>query len=108
MPAVLAVSQLQAKTGRREDLIELLREFAVSIHAEPGGVHYSVSQPIGDEHGPLTIIQACSAMEAFAEHSAWVRPRIPRLAELLAAAPAPPVLLEQVRLSGDPKESLGA
>jgi quinol monooxygenase YgiN len=105
---VLAVSQLQPREEQRSELIALLRELAVSIHAEAGGIHYSVSQPIEDRDGPLTIIQACSSIEAFRDHSAWVRPQVPRLAALLAQPPRPPVLLEPVELSGDPKESLGS
>jgi quinol monooxygenase YgiN len=108
MPAVVAVSQLQAKAGRRDELIELLKELAVSIHAEPGDVHYSVSQAIDDEDGPLAIVQVCSSLDAFREHSAWMRPNIPRLAGLLAAPPAPPTLFEQVSLGGNPKESFAA
>lgn len=102
------LNQLQAKDGQRDQLLSLLREFAVSIHAEPGCVHYSVHVPVDDESGPVRVIQAYSSVKAFQEHAAWMGPNIPRLAELLEFPPQPPVLLEQVPLSGHPKESLSA
>lgn len=108
MSTVLAVSQLQPKDGQRNEVIKLLRELAVSIHAEPGGVHYSVHKPTHDHNGPLTVIQVCSSIDAFREHSAWMHPNVPRLASLLAAPPQPPVLHEPVSLSGHRKESFSA
>jgi len=108
MPAFVTVNQLQPKDGQRGKLIELLREFAVSMHAEPGCVHYSVHEPIDDEAGPLTVIQAYSSIEAFEEHSAWMASNVPKLAALLASPPHPPVLHRQVSLSGHAKESLSA
>jgi quinol monooxygenase YgiN len=108
MSAVVAVSRLQPKPGRRDDLIEVLRELSKSIHQEAGGVHYSVHKPIDDEDGPLTIIQVCSSIEAFREHSAWMRPNIPKLADVVASPPQPPVLHEPVSLTGNPRESFGA
>ncbi|MGH6657480.1 MAG: putative quinol monooxygenase [Actinocrinis sp.] len=108
MSEFVFVNRLQAKDGQREQLIELLREFAVSMHAEPGCIHYSIHQPADDETGPLTVIQAYSSIEAFQEHSAWMGPNVPRLAALLESLPQPPVLLQQVPLSGHAKESLAA
>ncbi|MFC4244180.1 putative quinol monooxygenase [Gryllotalpicola reticulitermitis] len=101
----VSINQMQPKDGQRDQLIALLTEFAVSIHAEPGCTHYSVHQA-PDETGPLTIIQAYSSVEAFDEHAVWMRPNVPRLAALLAAPLRPPVLYESVPLSGNPKESL--
>lgn len=37
MSTCIVVNHLQPKEGLRDQLIELLREFAVSMHAEPGG-----------------------------------------------------------------------
>ena len=108
MSTFVFVNRLQAKDGHREELIELLREFAISIHAELGCVHYSIHAPIEDETGPLTVIQAYSSMEAFQAHAAWMGPNVPRLATLLESPPQPPALLQQVPLSGDIKESLSA
>lgn len=105
MSTFVFVNRLQAKDGERAALIELLREFSASIHAEPGGLHYSVHEPVGDENGPLTVIQAFSSVEAFEEHSAWMQQNIPRLASLLASPPSPPVLTESVLLQGHAKES---
>jgi quinol monooxygenase YgiN len=105
MATFVFVNHLQAKAGRRDDLIQLLREFAVSMHAEAGCVHYSVHEPIDDDNGPLTVIQAYSSIEAFGEHSAWMEPRVAKLIPLLAFPPRPPVLNEQVSLGGHPKEA---
>jgi quinol monooxygenase YgiN len=106
--AFVVVNHLQAKPGKRGQLVELLRDFAVTMHAEPGGVHYSVHQPIGDETGSLTVIQVYSSVAAFNAHSEWMGPQVPRLLPLLAAPPLPPVLHEQVLLSDHPRESFGA
>lgn len=108
MSVFVFINQLRAKDEQRDELVELLREFAVSIHAEPGCLHYSAHVPADDENGPVRVIQAYSSVEAFREHAAWMGPNIPRLAELLEFPPQPPVLLEQVPLSGHPKESLSA
>jgi quinol monooxygenase YgiN len=108
MPTYVFINQLQAKDGQRDKLIELLREFSVSMHAEPGCIHYSVHLPVGDETGPVRVIQAYSSIEAFQEHTAWMGPNIPRLAPLLEFLPEPPVLVQQVPLSGHAKESLSA
>jgi quinol monooxygenase YgiN len=48
MSALVFVNWMQAKDGRRDEFIELLREFAVSMHAKPGCVHYSVHKPVED------------------------------------------------------------
>ena len=108
MSTFVFVNHLQAKDGKHEQLIELLRDFAVSIHAEAGGIHYSVHQPIDDKTGPLTVIQVFSSVQAFEEHGAWMGPNIPRLLPLLASPPKPPVLLEQVSLDGHVRESFSA
>lgn len=108
MPTYIFVNQLQAQPGRRGELIDLLREFGESIHTEPGGVHYSVHVPVDDGDGPVTTIQAYSSIEAFHEHSAWMEPNVPRLLDVLAEPPRPPVLLEQVPLSGHARESFSA
>ncbi len=108
---VVAASTLQAKKGRSGELIALLTELARQIHAEPGGTHYSVHRPLADddEDGPLLVIQACASVEAFREHSAKIRGELPRLIELLAGPPSPPVLFRPVPLGGPPaKESFGA
>lgn len=108
MSPIAIVNQLQPKDGQRDKLIELLREFAVSMHAESGCVHYSVHQPVEDETGPLRVIQAYSSIEALQEHAAWMDSQLPRLATLLESLPQPPALLQQVPLSGHAKESLSA
>ena len=108
MSTFVFVNHLQAKDGLRDKLIELLREFAVSMHAEPGCVHYSVHRPVEDEAGPLTVIQAYSSIEAYEEHAVWMGVNVPRLAPLLEFLPQPPALLQQVPLSGHAKESLSA
>lgn len=107
MSAYVFVNKLQAKARQQAELIELLREFAVSMHAEPGGVHYSVHRAIDDEDGPITVIQAYASLEAFDKHSAWMSTRVERLLPLLESPPAPPVLLEQIALSGHTRESFG-
>jgi hypothetical protein len=56
----------------------------------------------------LRVIQAYSSIEAFQEHTAWLGPNLPRLADLLESLPQPPALLQQVPLSGHAKESLSA
>lgn len=108
MATVVFTNQLQPADGQRDALIGLLREFADSIHADPGCLHYSVHEPIGDEATALTVIQAYTSVAAFEKHGEWMAPNIPRLAALLAFPPDPPVLLQPVSLSGDPKESFPA
>ncbi|WP_022886854.1 putative quinol monooxygenase [Glaciibacter superstes] len=103
----VVTNQMQAQPGRQKELVALLRRFATTMHAEPGGVHYSVHRPIGDDSGPLTVIQAYASVKAFQDHGDWMRTRVPELASLLAAAPTPPVLLEQVALSGHVRETFG-
>ena len=51
MSSFVFVNRPQAKDGLRGQLLERLREFAVTIHAEPGGVHDSVHM-IDDKDGP--------------------------------------------------------
>src|SRR5947209_6171374 len=108
MSSYVFINRLQPKDGQRGQLIELLREFATSIDQEPGGLHYSVHHAIDDETGPLTVIQVYSSVAAFEEHGAWMGPNVPRLLPLLASPPEPPVLLEQVTLTGHPRESFAA
>jgi quinol monooxygenase YgiN len=102
------VNTMQAKAGRQGELVELLRDLAVSMHAEPGRLHYSVHRAIGDENGPVTVIQGFASLEAVEAHAAWMEPHLPELVSLLDAPPDPPVLLEPVVLSGHPLESFGA
>jgi quinol monooxygenase YgiN len=108
MSEFVFINRLQPKEGQRGQLIDLLREFATVIHKEPGGVHYSLHQPTDDETGPLTVIQVFSSVAAFEEHGAWMGPNVPRLLPLLASPPEPPVLLEQISLAGNPRESFSA
>ncbi len=101
MPAVVFVTTLEPKDGRRDELVALLAEFAEHIRGEPGFMQYSAYQPLGDDDGPLLVIQMYASVEAYREHNLWVRGQIPRLSELLAAPPAPPALFEPVSLGGD-------
>lgn len=52
MSSFVFANRLQAKDGRRDEFIELLREFAVSMHANPGCVHYSIHKPAEDGRTP--------------------------------------------------------
>ncbi|MFJ2263678.1 putative quinol monooxygenase [Streptomyces sp. NPDC087844] len=93
---VVAVSTMEPRNGRREDLLEVLAELAQQIRAEPGCLHYSVRRPRGDVDGPLLVIQKFASIEAFTEYSARVADQIPRIATLLATPPMPPNLFEPV------------
>ncbi|MFG1827953.1 SDR family oxidoreductase [Microbispora bryophytorum] len=93
---VLAVSTMEPKNRRREDLLEVLAELAPQIRAEPGCLHYSVHRARGHADGPLLVIQMFASIEAFEEHSASVADQIPKIAALLAAPPVPPTLFEPV------------
>jgi hypothetical protein len=42
-----------------------------------------------------------ASVEAYKKHNSWVRGQIPRISELLAAAPGPPALFEPVALGDD-------
>ena len=108
MPTFVVTSSMQAQAGRQDELVALLRRYAISMHAEPGGIHYSVHRPVGDDSGPVTVIQAYDSVEAFRQHGEWMRTRVPELASLLASPPTPPVLLEQIVLSGHGREMLGS
>jgi quinol monooxygenase YgiN len=101
MPAVVFVTTLEPKDGRRDELVGLLAELAKHIRGEPGSVQYSVYRPLGGDSGPLLVIQMYASVEAYQEHNSWVRGQIPRISELLAASPAPPALFEPVPLGGD-------
>ncbi|MEY9836452.1 SDR family NAD(P)-dependent oxidoreductase [Streptacidiphilus sp. EB103A] len=93
---VVAVSTMEARNGRREDLVEVLTELATQIRAEPGCLHYSVHRARGDADGPLLVVQAFASIEAFRQHSASIAAQIPRIAALLATPPVPPTLFEPV------------
>jgi quinol monooxygenase YgiN len=101
MPEVVFVSTLEPKDGRRDQLVELLAELAKHIRGEPGYLQYSVHRPLGEDKGPLLVIQRYTSLEAYQEHSSWARGQAPRISELLATPPAPPVLFEPVPLGGD-------
>ena len=101
MPAVVFVTTLEPKDGRRDELVGLLAELAKHIRGEPRSVQYSVYRPLGGDSGPLLVIQMYASVEAYQEHNLWVRGQIPRISELLAAPPAPPALFEPVPLGGD-------
>jgi len=101
MPEVVFVSTLEPKDGRRDQLVELLAELAKHIRGEPGYLQYSVHRPLGEDKGPLLVIQRYTSLEAYQEHSSWARGQAPRISELLATPPAPPVLFEPVPLGDD-------
>ena len=71
------------------------------MRAEPGFMQYSVHRPLGDDNGLLMVIQMYASVAAYQEHSSWVRGQMPRLSELLATPPAPPVLFEPVPLGDE-------
>ena len=89
MPAVVFVTTLEPKDGRRDELLGLLAELAKHIRGEPGFMQYSVYRPLGGDNGQLLVIQMHASVEAYQEHNSWVRGQIPRISELLAAPPAP-------------------
>jgi quinol monooxygenase YgiN len=89
MPAVVFVTTLEPKDGRRDELVGLLAELAKHIRGEPGFMQYSVYRPLGGDSGSLLVIQMYASVEAYQEHNSWVRGQIPRISELLAAPPAP-------------------
>ena len=101
MPEVVFASTMEPKDGHLDDLVQLLAELAAHIHDEAGCLQYSVYRPLGENRGPLLIMQRYASLEAYQEHSAWVRGQIPRISEHLAAPPAPPVLFEPVSLGGE-------
>ena len=107
---VVAVSTMQSKDGRREDLLAVLTELAPQIRAEPGCLQYSVHRARNDADGPLLIIQQFASTEAFRRHSASMADQIPRIGALLATPPVPPALFEPVPrsvLTEDLTEDLG-
>lgn len=95
------MSTLEPKSGRRDELVELLAEFAKHIRAEPECMQYSVHRPLGGDDGPLLVIQMYASVEAYREHSSWVRGQISRISELVATPPVPPALFEPVSLGAD-------
>ena len=82
----------------KEELATKQAELAKHIRGEPGFMQYSVYRPLGDDNGPLLVIQMYASVEAYQEHNSWVRGQLPRISELLAAPPAPPALFEPVPL----------
>jgi len=101
MPAVVFVTTLEPKDGRRDELVGLLAELAKHIRGKPGFMQYSAYRSLGGDDGPLLVIQMYASVEAYQEHNSWVRGQIPRISELLAAPPAPPALFEPVLLGDD-------
>jgi quinol monooxygenase YgiN len=101
MPAVVFVTTLEPKDGRRDELVGLLAELAKHIRGEPGFMQYSVYRSLGGDSGPLLVIQMYASVEAYQEHNSWVRGQIPRISELLTTSPAPPPLFEPVPLGDD-------
>jgi quinol monooxygenase YgiN len=101
MPEVVFVSTLKPKDGRRDKLVELLAELAKHIRGEPGYLQYSLHRPLGEDKGPLLVIQRYISLEAYQEHSSWARGQAPRINELLATPLTPPVLFEPVWIGDD-------
>jgi len=101
MPEVVFVSTLEPKDGRGDELVELLAQLAKHIRGEPGYLQYSVYRPLGEDKGQLLVIKKYASLEAYQDHSSWARGQAPRIGELLAAPPAPPVLFEPVPLGDD-------
>ena len=99
---VVAVSRMQPKKGRRDDLLALLAELAPQIRAEPGCLRYSVHSSIGDDHGPLLVIQMFASIEDFSAHSSAIAVQIPRLSALLDTPPAAPAMFGPVPSGGRP------
>jgi quinol monooxygenase YgiN len=71
-----------------------IRRFKPFTYPEPGYLQYSVHRPLGEDKDPLLVIQRYTSLEAYQEHSSWARGQAPRISELLATPPAPPVLFE--------------
>jgi NAD(P)-dependent dehydrogenase (short-subunit alcohol dehydrogenase family) len=106
---VVAVSTLEPKQGRHDDLLALLAELAPQIRAEAGCLRYSVHSPHGHDDGPLLVIQMFASAEAFTAHSSAIAAQIPRLSALLQTPPAPPALFGPVPSDGNPaRQSLSA
>ncbi|GHF65368.1 NAD(P)-dependent dehydrogenase (short-subunit alcohol dehydrogenase family) [Amycolatopsis bartoniae] len=93
---VVAVSTMEPKDGRHEDLVALLAELAPRIRAEPGCLEYAVHRGHGETGGPLLVIQKFTSIEAFRQHSTTVANQVPRIGALLAKPLVPPALLEPV------------
>lgn len=62
MTTMAFINRLQPADGKRDALIDLLREFADPINADAECLHYSVHEPIDDEAAPLTVIQAYTSV----------------------------------------------
>lgn len=101
MPEIVFVSTMEPKDGQRDQLVQLLAELAKHIRAEPVYLQYSVHRPLGEDTGPLLVIQRYTSLEAYQEHSSWARGQVSRINELLATPPVPPVLFEPVPLGDD-------
>lgn len=91
---VVAVSTMEPKDGRHEDLVALLAELAPLIRAEPACLRYTVHRTHSEADGPLLVIQEFTSIEGFRQHSTTMADQIPRLAALLAQPPKPPALFE--------------
>ena len=94
---IVAVSTLEPRKGRRDDLLAVLAELAPQIRAEPGCLRYSVHSAHGDGYGRLLVIQMFASIEAFTAHSSGIAAQIPRLSALLETPPAPPPCSGQSR-----------
>jgi quinol monooxygenase YgiN len=68
MATVVFINRLQPADGKRDALIGLLREFADPINADPECLHHPVHEPIDDQAGPLTVIQAYASAAGFEKH----------------------------------------
>jgi NAD(P)-dependent dehydrogenase (short-subunit alcohol dehydrogenase family) len=103
---IVAVSTMTPRPGQRNDLLALLAELAPQIRAEPGCLRYSVHGTLGDDNGPLLIIQEYESAGTFTAHSSAIAAQIPRLSPLLQTPPAPPALFGPV--AGDAGPALGS
>ncbi|MFJ7217747.1 SDR family oxidoreductase [Amycolatopsis sp. NPDC098790] len=89
---VVTMSTMRPKPGRENELLDLLRELAPRIRAEPGCLRYSAHLTRDAGHPAVLILMEFESREAFEAHSARIAGQVSRIAALLETPPAPPAL----------------
>lgn len=90
--AVVTMSTMRPKPGRESELLDLLRELATQIRAEPGCLRYSAHLARDADHPTVLILMEFESRAAFEAHSARIADQVPRIGALLETPAAPPAL----------------
>jgi quinol monooxygenase YgiN len=88
MSLILVVARLQAKPGKRDELIDVVQEAVGAIRQEPGCITYAMHQDLVSEND-FVFVEEWQDLDALRQHtgSANMESLGQGLANLLAGAP---------------------